>query len=214
VTGWNGVNFATLHANLNGWLADREAAQRRIAEASERVEQLDPDSHAGYMGRVIRAFSKKDWPQMLALCDAWTQRHRLAHTFGSCGYALLLNDRPDDAVAALERALRMSPRESFRAEWQYRIALAHYIAGRNDLARDWGVTAQQTNPGLNWPPIHAAALAALGDLAAAQSALDAFVARHPKMDAKAVAIRLPGTMPRYVAARERLVAALQGLGLR
>jgi hypothetical protein len=34
------------------------------------------------------------------------------------------------------------------------------------------------------------------------------------MDAKAVAIRLPGTMPRYVAARERLVAALQGLGLR
>jgi TolB-like protein len=212
--GWAGVNFATLHANLNGWLADREAAQRRVAEASERVEQLDPDSHHGYMSRVIRAFSRKDWAQMLALCEPWMQRHRLAHTYGSCGLALILNDRPDDAVAALERALRMSPREPFRAEWQYRLALAHYIAGRQEQAREWGATAQRTNPGLNWPPIHAAALVELGDRAAAQLAFDEFAVRHPKMDAAAVVNRLPGTTPRYVAARQRLVASLGGLGLR
>lgn len=212
--GWAGVNFATLHANLNGWLPDREAAQRRVAEASKRVEQIDPDSHNGYMARVIRAFSKKDWPQMLAQCEPWMQRHRLAHTFGSCGAALIFNDRPDDAVVALERALRLSPREPFRAEWQYRLALAHYIAGRYEPARDWGATAQRANPGLNWPPIHAAALVELGDRTAAQQAFDEFAAQHPKMDSAALIARLPGTTPRYVAARERLVDSLRVLGLR
>lgn len=212
--GWAGVNYATLHASLNGWLPDRAAAQRRVAEASERVQQIDPDSHNGYMARVIRAFSKKDWPQMLALCEAWMQRHRLAHTYGSCGAALIFNDRSDDAVVALERALRLSPREPFRAEWQYRLALAHYIAGRYEPARDWGAIAQRTNPGLNWPPIHAAALVELGDRTAAQRAFDEFAAQHPKMDAAALVARLPGTTPQYVAARERIVDALRVLGLR
>jgi TolB-like protein/DNA-binding winged helix-turn-helix (wHTH) protein len=211
--GWAGVNYATLHASLNGWLPDRAAAQRRVAEASERIEQIDPDSHNGYMARVIRAFSKRDWPQMLALCEPWMQRHRLAHTYGSCGAALVFNDRPDDAVIALERALRMSPREPFRAEWQYRLALAHYIAGRYEPARDWGLTAHRTNAGLNWPPIHAAALVELGDRIAAQRAFDEFAAQHPKMDAAALIARLPGTTPRYVAARERLMDALRELGL-
>ena len=60
-------------------------------------------------------------------------------------------------------------------------------------------------PGADWPPIHAAALVELGDRAAAQQALDEFAARHPRMDAAAIVNRLPGTTPRYVAARERLV---------
>ena len=105
---------------------------------------------------------------MLALTQAWTERHRHAGAYAALGAALFFNDRPDEAVVALERALRMSPREPQRAEWQYRLSIAHYMAGRYAHARDWGQTAQRTNPGLTWPPIHAAALVELGDRAAAQ----------------------------------------------
>ncbi len=212
--GWGGINYTTLHALSNGWLADPAAGQRRLAEVWARLEQLDPDSFYGYQARVTRAYSKQDWPAMLALTQAWTERHRHALAYPAHGGALIFNDRPDDAVEALERALRISPREAFRVEWQYRLALAHYIAGRYDKARDWGLTAQRTNAGLTWPPIHAAALLELGDRNAAQQAFDEFAARHPEMDAAAVVARLPGTTPRYVAARDRLVAALRSLGLR
>lgn len=212
--GWGGINYTTTHALINDWLADRAAGQRRLAQVWARLEQLDPDSFYGFQARVTAAYFKKDWPAMLALTQAWTERHRHALAYVAHGGALFFNDRPDEAVVWCSSALGMSPREPFRAEWQYRLALAHYIAGRYAQARDWSQTAQRTNPGLTWPPIHAAALVELGDRAAAQQAFDDFAARHPRMDAAAVINRLPGTTPRYVAARERLVAALRELGLR
>ncbi len=53
--GWAGVGYARLHADLNGWLPDRDAARKRISEAGARIEEIDPDSHYGFQARVIRA---------------------------------------------------------------------------------------------------------------------------------------------------------------
>mgnify|MGYP003478064039 CR=1 FL=1 len=124
------------------------------------------------------------------------------------------SERPDEAVVALERALPVSPREPQRAEWQYRLSLAHYIAGRNAQARDWGQTAQRTNPGLTWPPIHAAALHRLGKIDAAQQAFDEHMRRHPAFVASQIKPRLPSDEPAFAEARERLVASLLALGMR
>lgn len=212
--GWGGVGYTRLHADMNGWLSDSDAARRRIAEAGARIEAIDPESFYGFQARVIAAFRQKDWPRMLAIAESWTQRQRHAHAFGSLGPALFFNDRPDEAIVALEQALRMSPRESFRAVWQNRIALAHYIAGRPALARQWSEDAQRTNPSLSWPPIHAAVLAESGEREAAQRAWDEFAARHPAFDSAVLLGHLPGTTPRYVEARERIVAALRSLGMR
>jgi TolB-like protein len=212
--GWGGVGYTRLHADMNGWLTDRDAARRRVAEAGARIEAIDPESYYGWQARVIAAYRLKDWPRMLALAESWTQRQRHAHAFGALGPALIFNDRPDEAIVALEQALRMSPRESFRAVWQNRIALAHYIAGRPALARQWSEDAQRTNPGLNWPPIHAVVLAELGEREAAQRAWDEFAARHPNFDSAALHGHLPGTTPRYVDARGRIVTALRSLGMR
>jgi hypothetical protein len=46
----------------------------------------------------------------------------------------------------LETALRLKPRDLIRAEWQYRLAAAHFIAGHDELARDRGQTAATSNP--------------------------------------------------------------------
>ena len=116
---------------------------------------------------------------MLRNTTEWSGRYRLPLAFGAHGAALLFNGRFDEAVPVLERALRLGPRDPFRAEWQYRLALAHFGAGRYELARDWSQTAASTTPTLLWPPIHAAALLRLGRREAAQQAFDEHMRRHP-----------------------------------
>lgn len=117
-------------------------------------------------------------------------------------------------MCAFERALRLSPRDTFRAEWQYRLSMAHFAAGRYELARDWAQTAATTNPGLRWPPIHAAALWQLGQTDAARQALADYEARHGAFKPAQVRPRLPGDDPRFAPARDRLVAALGHTGMR
>jgi len=106
--------------------------------------------------------------------------------------------------------LRLGPRDPFRAEWQYRLALAHFGAGRYELARDWSQTAANTNASLLWPPLHAAALLRLGQREAAQQAFDEHMRRHPAFVTAHATRRIPGSEADDSAGvlRTRLVASL------
>ena len=129
--------------------------------------------------------------------------------------AALLRLAPvNDAVPALERALRLGPRDPYRAEWQYRLALAHFGAGRYELARDWSQTAANTTPTLRWPPIHAAALLRLGLRDAAQQAFDEHMRRHPGFAAGQVTARFPSEEAAHSELRSRLIESLRELGMR
>ena len=130
------------------------------------------------------------------------------------GFALLLNGHADDAIADLHHALRLSPRDPIRAEWQYRLAMAHFIVANYELACDWSQTAADTNPNLLWPPIHAAAMQCLGQTAAAGQSFSEHMKRHPDFEAGHITVRLPGAHPQLVEARERLVTSLKLAGMR
>lgn len=214
VRGWGGLTFMNVQALTNGWASDRASAARRIETATTQLERLDADGHLTYQARVIRAYQKQDWPQMLRLAEDWTTTHRNAVAFGTLGAALYLNGRDRDAVTALERALRLSPRDTFRAEWQYRLSLAHFIGARYEPAREWGQVAEASNPALPWPPVHAAAWLRLGQEAQARRVFDDFVARNPAFVQANLLQRLPSDEPRFVEGRDRLLADLRTLGLR
>ena len=92
-------------------------------------------------------------------------------------------------------------------------SLAHFMLNQYEQARDWGQTAQITNPNLPWPPIHAAALVRLGNKVEAKGVLDDFLLRHPKYEINDIGERLGGTDPRVVESRERLVASLREIGM-
>jgi DNA-binding winged helix-turn-helix (wHTH) protein len=210
--GWAGLSFIHVHAVANGWAADRAAAVRRVCEAASQLERLDDNAFATHQAKVCRAFLLKDWPALLRLTESWVERSHHPNAFGARGMALLLNGRADEAVAALQEALRLDPH--VWAEWQYRLAMAHFVAGRYELACDWAQTAALANPALPWPPVHAAAMQRLGRRAEAQQALGEFLARHPGFALERIVERLPGEHPHFVEGRERLVASLQDLGLR
>ena len=159
IRGWGGLAFMNLHAGINGWLPDRAAAFRRINDAAAQLNRLDPEGFYTYQAKVIQVYLRKDWQAMLRLTEEWVRHHRHPVALGAYGMAQVLNGRPDEGVAPLELALRLSPRDPFRAEWQYRLSFANFIVGNYERARDWGQTAEASNPGLPWPPVHAAGCA-------------------------------------------------------
>jgi TolB-like protein/DNA-binding winged helix-turn-helix (wHTH) protein len=213
IRGWGGLGFVTLNAAMNGWLPDRAAAFKRIEVAGENLDRLDPDGHLSHQSRVIRAYLKKDWPAMLQLSKEWAERHRNSVALGAYGLALTLNGLAADAIAPLELAIRLSPRDVFRAEWHYRLALASFIQGDYDRARAQGEAAAAANPTLPWPPIHAAALVRMGQKPEAQRVFDDFAQRHPNYRQAQMMQRLGGTAPSFVEGRDRLFGSLTELGL-
>jgi len=92
--------------------------------------------------------------------------------------------------------------------------MAHFLADRYELAGDWGLTAADTNPGLPWPPIHAAAMQRLGRTAEARQAFAEFQARQPDFEPDHILQRLPGGNPRLAEARKQLLASLREIGMR
>jgi TolB-like protein len=211
---WAGIHFTNANLWLNSWTDDQVGAGRKSDEAAANLERLDRDGTYTYSAKAFRIHRQRDFPALLRHTTEWTGRHRLPTAFGAHGAALMFNGRFDDAALALERAQRLGPRDPWRAEWQYRLALAHFGAGRYELARDWSQTAATTNSALRWPPIHAAALLRLGQRDAAQQVFDEYMRRHPGFVAGQVKVRLPSEDPTYADMRSRLIASLHELGMR
>lgn len=211
---WAGIQFTTANLLLNNWAPDRPATVRRHEEATANLARVDRDGSPAYSAKTMQSFLNRDFPGLLRVTTAWTDRYRLPVPLASHGAALYLNGRFDDAVPMLELALRLGPRDPFRAEWQYRLALAHFGAGRYELARDWSRSAATTNAALVWPPIHAAALHRLGRHDEARQAFAEHMGRHPGFTVAQSMVRLPSQEPGFVEVRERLLGSLRELGLR
>ena len=214
VRAWGGVAITSYIGALNGWLSDRNAALRRFDVASDNLERLDPNGYFSYQAKGCQAMLRGDWPAVLRVSEVLVERHPNPVSFAVSGLALALNGRPAEAVAPLERALRLSPRDALRAEWQYRLAFAHFMLNQYEQARDWGQTAQISNPNLPWPPIHAAALVRLGSKAEGKAVVDDFLLRNPKYESSDIGERLSGADPRVVESRDRLVSSLREIGMR
>jgi DNA-binding winged helix-turn-helix (wHTH) protein/TolB-like protein len=214
IRAWGGVVITNYLSASNGWLPDRSAALRRVDVASDNLERLDPNGYFAYQAKICQAFVRKDWPAMLRVSEILAERHPNPVAFAGYAQALALNGRPAEAVAPLELALRLSPRDALRAEWQYRLAFAHFMLNQYEQARDWGQMAQISNPNLPWPPIYAAALVRVGSKAEGKGVLDDFLLRHPRYEISDIGQRLGGTDPRVVESRERLVASLREIGMR
>lgn len=217
VRGWGALAIAIVQSLNNGWIEGddaRNAARVRAAQASAALDRLAPDHFNAMQARVIEAYSRRDFTTMLQRSKSWVEVHRHPVAYGGHAVALYHNDQPDDAAAWLERALRVSPLDPFRAEWMYRLAWSHTMSDRFDDALAWSLQALAVNPQLPWPPLHAAAQRRLGRTAEAQASWNAFRQCHPRYEVADVLNRLAGDAPRLAAARGRLVSDLSQLGLR
>jgi len=215
--GWGMIAIGNVQSLINNWIQGEEArsaARLRAQQASAALDRIAPDSFYAMQARVIEAFNRNDFPAMLQRAQLWVDRHPHPVGLGSLGAALFYTDQPEAAVAALERALRLSPLDSARPLWMHRLAWSHYMLGDLDRAIEWARKAQATNPAVPWAPVESVALLQMGRRAEAIAALQEFRRRHPTYDRATLARSLKGDFPRFAAARERLMDGVAELGMK
>jgi tetratricopeptide (TPR) repeat protein len=138
------------------------------------------------------------------------------NTHASLGVGLALAGRPDEGIAAIDEAVRVSPEDAQRYIWEQYRGAAHFAAGRYQEARDASLFAlsfnanDYTNTRANAYQTLAASLAQLGELKEARSALEEAVRLRPALTLDVAAVH---TAASSADQRERYLEGLRLAGL-
>ena len=103
--------------------------------------------------------------------DAWAWMRR--------GFGQVYLGNPEEGLVAFERSARLSPLDPFAFNVHLGMGLAHFAAGRPQIAIQFAKKALGERPGLIWPYRDLATYYANhGDLASARDALLRFAGEH------------------------------------
>lgn len=95
-----------------------------------------------------------------------------AHAWMARGNICASRNQPEAAIAAIERARRLSPFDPYTFFYAFTLAIAHFAARRFEQAAEWADRALHDQPRLaSAMRLKVAALAHLGRLAEARAAL-------------------------------------------
>jgi DNA-binding winged helix-turn-helix (wHTH) protein len=214
--GWGGVCVMNVDLVQLAWASDAAACCRRAFEAVQRLEQLYPDDTLTVLARAKVAQLRGDWAAALLLADSLVTRNPANPTaYLKRSQALLGLGRFDECVADTERAAMLTV-DDFRAGlWLGLAAVAHFMAGRFEVAVHTARLGQAANACLPVPPlVLAAALVADGRPEEGRQVLGEQLQRSPDCDAGHVGHLLHGCDARFLEGRRRLIDCLARIGLR
>ncbi len=176
--------FCFVLRKVNAWLNDRSA---EIEEGSRLARQAvdlgSDDAVALATGGYALAFVAHDLEAGAAFLDrALALNPNLASALLSSGWVKALLGEPDAAIQQLTYVLRLSPLDPHIFRAQGAIALAHFLAGRNDQACASAEMALRQRPSFLPGLRELAAANALAErLAEAQSAMAKLSTLYPSL---------------------------------
>lgn len=199
------------------YTTDQEGSMRRSQEALARLEAIDPTAHLTLVSRASVRLSNADWAGQLAVGeelvrhfpnDPTSYHHR-------CSSMLRLG-RFDEAIAACDRAIRISPHESRTPIWQGLAGMNEFMRGNYAAAAERARVPTTANTKLLfYPLLLAAALAHDGRRDEARQVVDEFKRRNAGFDSARAATlwNVTNADPKFVEGRDRIVATVRELGL-
>ena len=216
---WSALSYTYTTDLMSRWMNLRGAPQeewlRRAGEAAEKAYALDPN-HAdalGAMGRVLQARGQPAQALAMFLRQVEVNPNDAPGWLGA-GYAYATLGKPDESIAANERALRLSPRDARLFSFMVVIAAAHLLAGRDQEAVAWARRSIAARPYYSIPYAWLAAAAAnTGDMATAREAIAEFKRLQPDYSLAKFRAEKHGDNPQFLAQRERFYQGLQLAGL-
>jgi tetratricopeptide (TPR) repeat protein len=130
-----------------GWTGDPArslALGRRAAEAAVSLDNEEPVAHCA-LG-TAHELSGQPQKAIAAYEIAIQLRPSYADAYSFLAGSLAW-DRPDEALAHLDTAMHLSPRDSRMYHWFFIGARAHFVAGRDAETVAWAEKSLQRNPG-------------------------------------------------------------------
>jgi TolB-like protein len=169
---------------IQGW-ENRDAAFAKAAEGADRAVTCDPQEPWAYLAHGFIAVPKRrDSETVAAFSRAIDASPNFAYAHGLLGAAHAFGGRPDQAIACIDRGVRLSPRDIFGEEYQLYYAFAHFQAGRYAEAASAAHRAIQQRPGHPVLYIMAAASYGLaGETDKAQRAITQLIDLVPNISA-------------------------------
>lgn len=210
-----GIGWTSAVAVLDGWSAapatDLAAAETAVAQALA----LDPHH---FVAHHVRGFVLRLKRRSQAAHDAFQTAVALNPNFAS-GYAqlgatALELGRPEETVPAVERAIRLSPRDPNLGPWLAIAGQAELHLGDYDEAASWLARAIETGtPVARHHAYLAAALALAGRADQARAALAALRQMKPSATIALLRAQARSTEPAFVAQQESFYEGLRLAGL-
>ena len=213
--GLGGVGLANANLVMWDWTADRAATTARAEQALAQLDLIAPDLLMARLAHASLANVRLDWAGLLAIGDALVAHfpNEPASHHHRCS-ALLRLGRFEDAIAACERAMRISPRDSRVATWQGLIGFNQFQLGRHAAAEQSLRASVLANPRVPfYGVVLAAALAEQGRRDEALRVVSETAARHPTYRQSSIANYWVATDARFIAGRDRIAALAGELGL-
>jgi adenylate cyclase len=203
--------WITMWRSFQGW----EDMGRSLALAKTTIQRaIAADEHEpwAYLAQAMVAYAMRDDALAVgALTQAVALNPNFAFAHGQLGLAHAIGGRADEAVACIDHALRLSPREAFLGDYQFFYAMAHFQGTRYELGLRFACGAHRSRPGHVYPLLIGLACAGLlGDTAAAAGLLADIKAIIPEVSRASIEATAP-----FVRAedRARLIEGLARAGL-
>lgn len=170
--------FMAVFDALTEYRVDQLAESFETAQQAVRLDDQDAMAHA-ILGRVLSM--RHQHGQAIAECDkAIDLNANLAQAQFGRGLALVLSGQPGEAIANLENAEKLSPRDPNYYAFLIIRAWANLLQGQYDVALELTKRAiAQPNSGVWGNATLAIVLAHLDQCEEARKALDALIEDHP-----------------------------------
>jgi tetratricopeptide (TPR) repeat protein len=211
------VGSASADANAGVLLFVTDPAAAFLAAEAKVTKALSlvPDHARGHMTLGIVYIYAKRAAQGIAECEhALALDRNLASAHSTIGMGKIYIGRPEETEAHVVEALRLSPRDTLAYTWMTTAGIAKNHLGLYDQAVPWCRRAIEANR--NFPHPHfalGAALARLGQLEEARSAVRAGLALNPSFTVSRARATWMNDNPSCVAQMERHLEGMRMAGV-
>jgi len=197
--------------SYNGWTTDRERETAEALRLARRAVELDRDEALAlsWAGMTLTYFIPDSEEGAALLERALALNANLMQAWFGTGWVRIWRGQLDAAIEAFGRAMRLSPLDPFIFAMQRGIALAHFLADRNDEASLWAERALRAYQNdLGALQVEAASNALAGRLEQARKAIGRLRQLEPKL--RVSNLKSPTRQPEGL---DKFAAALRIAGL-
>jgi TolB-like protein/DNA-binding winged helix-turn-helix (wHTH) protein/Tfp pilus assembly protein PilF len=198
------------------YIADdrRDRLARAEAALTEALSMAPDHAWAHVVMGVVKTYTNRA-EQGIAECErALALDPNFAEAHSIIGLAKIAIGRFEETESSIQEAMRLSPRDKLFSAWLVIAGIAQLYLGNDDKAVGCfrhSIEISRNHPGVQY--YLAGALALLGRLEEARSAVRAAMVIHPDFTVSRFRAGAAGDDPRYLAARERLCDGMLKAGV-